>query len=260
MNVIVAIAQVVLKEMIRRKDFYVLFILTALITGLLASVNFFNDPKIVRFLKEACLALIWGSGLVIAITTAARQIPAERESRTIFPLLAKPVTRAQVLTGKFLGCWLATGASLVVFYLFFTIVSGLKEGEWPVAQYFQAMWMQWVMLGVVVALTLLGSLIYTSPAETITIVAIVAVGILGLGAHLHKIALRPDQQPVVAAVLTAIYYVIPHLEFFDVRDKVVHGWELLEWSKVLLATLYGAGYMAVFLLLGWARFRRQRVN
>ena len=30
---------------------------------------------------------------MIALTAAARQIPAERESRTIFPLLAKPVTR-----------------------------------------------------------------------------------------------------------------------------------------------------------------------
>ena len=40
---------------------------------------------------------------------AARQIPAERENRTIFPLLAKPVTRGQVIAWKFLGCWLAAG-------------------------------------------------------------------------------------------------------------------------------------------------------
>ena len=41
--------------------------------------------------------------LVIAIGTAARQIPAERENRTIFPLLAKPVSRWQVILGKFFG-------------------------------------------------------------------------------------------------------------------------------------------------------------
>ena len=54
----------------------------------------------------------------MAVGTTARQIPAERENRTIFPLLAKPVTRAQVVAGKFLGCWLACGMALVVFYLF----------------------------------------------------------------------------------------------------------------------------------------------
>jgi ABC-type transport system involved in multi-copper enzyme maturation permease subunit len=103
MSKIFCIAGVVVKELYRRKDFYVLFVLTALITLLLGSISFFDDSNIVRYVKEICLLLIWISTLVIAIITAARQIPAERENRTIFPLLAKPVTRAHVLVGKFLG-------------------------------------------------------------------------------------------------------------------------------------------------------------
>lgn len=131
MNSVFAIAGVVIKELYRRKDFYVLFVLTALITLLLGSVSFFNDPKIVRYLKEVCLLLIWVSSLVIAIGMAARQIPAERENRTIFPLLAKPVTRGQVVLGKFLGCWLACGVALVMFYLFFGIrrISGTLKAN-----------------------------------------------------------------------------------------------------------------------------------
>src|SRR2546422_11693506 len=100
-----AIAGVAIKELCRRKDFYVLFVLTALITLVMGSVNIFNEGGIVRYLKEICLFLIWMSSLVIAITTTARQLPAERENRTLFPLLAKPVTRNHVLIGKFLGCW-----------------------------------------------------------------------------------------------------------------------------------------------------------
>src|SRR5438128_4438924 len=107
MNNLLAVASVVIKELYRRKDFYVLFVLTAVITLLLGSANFFNDDKIVRYLKEVCLLLIWISALAVAIGTAARQIPAERENRTIFPLLAKPVTRGQVIVGKFAGCWFA---------------------------------------------------------------------------------------------------------------------------------------------------------
>src|SRR5437016_14045411 len=97
MNIVFALASVVIKELYRRKDFYVLFVLTALITVMAGSVKFFNDQHIVRYLKEICLLLIWISALVIAIATTARQLPAERENRTIFPLLAKPVTRAQVI-------------------------------------------------------------------------------------------------------------------------------------------------------------------
>ncbi len=66
----------------------------------LARSTSFNEDRIVRYLKEACLLLIWLSSLVIAITTTARQIPAERESRTIYPLLAKPVGRGEFIAGQ----------------------------------------------------------------------------------------------------------------------------------------------------------------
>ena len=118
MNKILAVAAVVVKELYRRKDFYVLFILTALITVASWFMNFFHDEQIIRFIKEICLLLIWISAIVIAVTTAARQIPAERESRTIFPLLAKPIARWQVMLGKFFGCWLATGFALLRFLSF----------------------------------------------------------------------------------------------------------------------------------------------
>src|SRR5690349_15853118 len=123
MNNALAIASIVVKELYRRKDFYVLFVLTAVITLLMGSLNFFNDDKIVCYLNEICLLLIWISAIAIAIGTSARQIPSERENRTIFPLLAKPVTRGQMIAGKFLGCWLACGVALIVFYLFFGVVS-----------------------------------------------------------------------------------------------------------------------------------------
>ena len=169
MNTVFALAGVVVRELYRRKDFYVLFVLTAVITLLMGSVSFFHDAKIVRYVKEIALLLIWISALVIAIGTTARQIPAERENRTIFPLLAKPVTRGQVILGKFAGCWLACGLALIVFYLFFGIISGSREHHWPLLNFFQALWLQWVMLGIVVALVLLGSVVFAAPSSNSTI-------------------------------------------------------------------------------------------
>src|SRR5690349_17826744 len=147
MSTVAAVAGVVVRELYRRKDFYVLFVLTALITLVMGSVNLFHDTHIVRYLKEICLLLIWICSLVIAITTAARQIPMERESRTIFPLLAKPITRTQVILGKFLGCWFACAVSLAAFYVFFGVTAMSKEHHWPLANYFQAMTLHWIMLG-----------------------------------------------------------------------------------------------------------------
>lgn len=255
---IAAVGGVVIRELYRRKDFYVLFVLTALLTAGMGSVNLFHDDRIVRFVKEIALLLIWVSMLVIAVTMAARHLPMEREARTIFPLLAKPITRAEVLLGKFWGCWLACGFALVVFYGFFGTVCLAKEHEWQGVQYLQALLLHWGFLGVVLAMALLGSLVFAAPSSTNTIVLVVCAGILMIGRHLGKVAMTlPEPQQ---SILYALYFVIPHLEFFDVRDLIIHNWPVLPWQVVGMALGYGALYTAAFLVAAMLVFRRRSLT
>jgi len=258
LNNVQAIAGVVIKELCRRKDFYVLFVLTALITLVMGSVNFFNETNIVRYLKEICLLLIWISSLVIAVTTAARQIPAERENRTLFPLLAKPVTRHQLVLGKFLGCWLASGLALLLFYFFLGVVSGAREHHWPIGNYFQAVTLHWFMLGVVTAMSLLGSIIFAAPSSNNTIMLVVATAILLLGRHLNKVALKLDEP--LQSFVYAIYFALPHLELFDMRDLLIHDWGTIPWLVWAAALLYAAVFTAIFLAATCLLFRRKAVS
>lgn len=304
MNRILAIAGVVIKELYRRKDFYVLLVLTGLMTGALGLINFFNDPAIVRYLKEVCLLLIWISSLVICITMAARQIPAECESRTIFPLLAKPVTRGQFVLGKFAGCWFACGIALLVFYLFFAVVaeSRGRERAAPLASaeksaatattnnlaaavsdhdghdhdahahdepesavvhsrwinYLQALWLHWALTGVVTAMVLLGSVVFTAPSSNTTISFIVVLGILLLGEHLHKVALGLTEP--AQTLLSLIYFLIPHLEWCDIRQRVIYDHAPVPWLHCAGATLYCLAYAGLLLLLTWLRFRRRTLT
>jgi len=258
MNKIFALAGVVIKELYRRKDFYVLFILTAVLTLAAGALNFFHDEKIVRYVKDICLLLIWISSLVIAIVTASRQIPAEREARTLFPLLAKPVSRGQVVAGKFLGCWLATGIALAVFYFFFAVIAGSREHAWPAATYVQAAWMQWFLLAVVIAMVLLGSMYFAAPSSTATICFIVVAGILLVGGHLNTIALQ-EPEPMQTA-LALVYYCIPHLEWFYLSDFVVYDLGTVPWSKIAAATLYASVWTGFFLVLAGLGFRRKNLN
>lgn len=258
MNTVLALSGIVIKELYRRKDFYVLFVLTAVLTLMMASVNFFHDPKIVRIIKDVCLLLIWISALVIAVTTTSRQLPAERENRTIFPLLAKPVSRAQVVVGKFAGCWFACGLALVVFYVFFIVISGTRENYWPMAQFLKAIWLQWAMLGIVIALVLLGSVVFTAPSSNATICFVAVAGMLLLGRHMNHLALQ--QPEPLRTVVSAIYFLAPHLEWYDVRDFVVNDRTLPGFGDCSLATLYAAMYVALLLFATWLVFRRKPLN
>jgi Cu-processing system permease protein len=199
--------------------------------------------------------LIWVCSLFIAITTTARQIPAERESRTIFPLMAKPITRGEVLFGKFLGCWLATGVSLVAFYFFFGLVVASKEHELLLGNYFQAWSLHCVMLAVVIGMTLLGSLVLSSVAANITLMVVVTAGVLFVGRHLNKVAAQLDA--VSGLLVSGLYYAIPHLELFDVRDLIIHKWPLIGWNIWGIAVGYAFLYAGLLFLGAWLVFRRK---
>ena len=259
MRNIFAVAGVVIKELYRRKDFYVLFILTVLVCLIMGSVNIFNDKQIVRYLKELCLLLIWVSSLVIAITTTARQIPAEREQRTLLPLLAKPLTRPQLIFGKFLGCWFACGMVLICFYLFFGALASSREHAWPLLNYFQSALMHWIALGVVVALALLGSLVFAAPSSNSTICFAIVAIILCVGRYLDAVALSLGEP--FRSIVYAVYDAVPHLEIpFGMRNLIVHDWPLIEWNFILYYILYALAYMGVFLVAACLVFRRKPVN
>ena len=258
MSVILAIANNVIKELYRRKDFYVLLVLTVLITLLMASASFLKRDDIVRGLQAICLMLIWISTLVMALGTTARQIPAERENKTIFPLLAKPVSRGQVILGKFLGCWFACGIALVVFYVFFGLISASREHELHLAIWFQALWLQWIFLAIVIAVVLFGSIIFAAPSSNATICLIFILGIHFVGLHLGKLAMQ--QSEPARSIMYVIYFTVPQFQLFDIREMVVQHQSIIDWWYVFLVTLYGSMYAALFLFAGWLCFRRKALN
>jgi ABC-type transport system involved in multi-copper enzyme maturation permease subunit len=203
--------------------------------------------------------LIWVSSLIIAITTTARQIPAEKEQRTLLPLLAKPLSRAQLIVGKFLGCWIVCGLALVCFYVFFGALAASREHHWPLLSYLQAAFLHWMALGVVVALSLLGSLVFAAPSSNSTICFSIVAAILCVGRYLDKFALNLHE-PVRSIVYT-LYYTLPAIEIpFDLRERIIHDWPPVDWLSFGLLGLYLLVYIAFFLTAACLVFRRKAVN
>lgn len=258
MQKIWAIARIAMLEMLRRKDAYVVFLLAAVLTALAASVNFFNDDQIVRYLRELSLALVWIGSLVLAVMSIARQLPNEHANKTIQPLLAKPISRMQVLLGKFLGCWLANGVALLVLYALFLAASSWKGGEVSALGCAQAFFLHWLLLAIVISGALLGSLVFTAPSSNTVIALIVTAGLLFIAQHLNKIALRLEEP--ARSILYGIYYVIPHLEWYDTRLLIVHNWPPIPPIAFLIAIIYSAFFTGVSILAANMIYRRKVLN
>jgi len=69
-----------------------------------------------------------------------------------------------------------------------------------------------------------------------------------------------QQAEPVKTLVYGLYFLIPHLEWYDVRDLIIYDQHLVSWVDCGLATLYGLLYMAVFLVGAWLVFRRKALN
>ena len=111
--VVAAAASAALLEARRRRDAAVAAIFAGVFgIGLLAARRVgYESPPAATFLLNLGLATSAFLSLLASLLLGARQLPDEMENRTLQPLLARPVRRAEVLLGKWLAAW-AAGAAL----------------------------------------------------------------------------------------------------------------------------------------------------
>lgn len=251
-----ALARLSLLDLYRRKDLAVVFILGAVILTPIAFFSPFGVSGASRQMSEVALLLIWFFSFCIAIPVANRLIRPEIESRTLMPLLAKPVSRGVVIAGKFCGAAVASLSALLIFYIAYAVIVGLKGGGWFHEVVIQAFLLHAAAVVLLTAMTLFGSLVL-SPSANLSISPLVAVSMLLWGGRLTEIA--ANQSPPVRALLAAANWLAPHFDFFDMRLRAVHGWDPVSWSVAAVIILYAAVYSLIFIFLAVAVFRRRRI-
>lgn len=252
---VLTIAWVGLLEIIRRKDLYVLLILLVALLFVLMSVNVFGLGAMVRYVADIGLLFAWVFSIVLAVSMSGRQLPQEEARGTIYPLLAKPVTRAQLITGKWLGTWMASAVATGVFYLLIFALLKLRGGVFSEFCAVQAILLHVVFLGCVTALTLACS-------TRMSYGAAASVSYLGIAASFFVAPEVPGMvmhaQGVSATALMALFYGLPHFNLFDLRQRLVHDWGPAPWPTVGMIVLYGALWTALLLGLAWLGYRRKR--
>ena len=115
------IAKGVLVESTRRRELYVIVLMACLLIGFVMTLDFFGLEGLTKFHREVALKVMGVSTALAVIVLAARQLPREIENRTIYPLLARPISRLDFLLGKLLGVLLA---GMFCFGLFMAVYVG----------------------------------------------------------------------------------------------------------------------------------------
>lgn len=257
MNAILEIAKLVVKEILRKKDFYVAFVLTAVILFYAAQLRFYDVADAYRYLMDIGLGLSFLFAVLLTVALAARQFPGEMQARTVHVLWAKPVSRGQFILGKFLG---AFAAGLVCFTLFYGALIALtltKTASLSFAATFQTYYLFSLCLMMLTALAGMMSYFVSTPiAVSLTLFF---WGVISLYGFYARETARHLTGPARWAV-EALYNLAPHFEFFDMRQRFIHSSEPIGAGVVLFLTGYAALYSALYLWIGWLRLRERSIS
>ena len=243
-------------ELWRRNDVFGLLILALALMVPLSLSTPFGATGATRYLDEAALLLIWGYSLFIALGTGSRLFPPEFEARTIYPLLAKPISRGRLLVGKYLGAVAASWSALALFYALFALSAAFRGGALMPPDLVQAIVLHAAFVALAVAVALLGSLLVTASAN-LTLCGILLTGMFFFGRKLPEFAGAASAP--ASWFVKAAYLLAPHAEFFDMRQRVIHGWGAIDGVVLAVVLAYALAYVTALLAIAAAVLRRKRV-
>lgn len=260
---------------------YVIILLVVSVILLTGSVKFFGFEGMSKFYREVSLKIMNIATALMVIVLAARQLPREFENRTIYPLLAKPVSRTAFLAGKFLGVMLAGIFCYFIFIVLFLAGMAYLGISLSWGLFLQGIYLQILAFLIVASLSFMLSLIFNIDAAiTVSLLVFLLGGTVSSAIdYIHNyvkqfgsISLGSMSVSVGDVLMRILNYGVPQLSLFDLTGKVVHATELkttaeqvteiTRWTGIPAwvlgaLTLYALAFSGVYLLIAHLLFKRR---
>jgi ABC-type transport system involved in multi-copper enzyme maturation permease subunit len=248
MKKILSIAHYTFIENIRNKVFYVIILFGVVIIGASVLLAALGGQNVSRILVDLGLGAIEFLALIIVIFSAVTLVLEEMESKTIYLVLSRPVSRHTYLIGRFAGLLGAVFCGMLLMSVIHVIILLLYKWHFT-ARYPLALFMSAGKIAVIGSLATFFAIFSTSAISAISFT--VFFWILGhfseelmfLSGKLGNAAFR--------IVFKSVYYLAPNLQYFNMRDfwdipSIAPAWI---WTAVGYAAVYCAFYLVLTLVM-----------
>lgn len=252
MGAIGVIALNAFRESLRDKILYNLVLFAGLLIGLsvlLADLTITEHHKVMADMGLAAINL---TGVIIAIFVGISLVNKEIERRTIYTIMARPISRSIFIMGKYAGLALTLFVNVAIMLAVFLVTLWLYHA--PVERsLLQAVQLIFIEILMVTAIALFFSTFSSSTLSAICTLGIYVIGHLtsdlrGMVAH--------SENGAVKALVDVLYYLFPNLEMLNIKGQAAVG-ILAAPEYVMLASLYGLLYAGVLLAGACLVFQRR---
>ncbi|MBC7387117.1 MAG: ABC transporter permease [Cryobacterium sp.] len=231
---IYAIARVTFQEIILDKVLYNFLLFAFLLIGvsyLASQLTFIGQDRVILDFGMSAINLSCG---IIGVFQGAGMIGREYERRTMFVALARPISRLQFITGKFLGL-------IAVLFLNWLLLSGTELALYfslsgaPNETILYGLAFLWIQACVLAAFA-----VFFSSFTTTSISVMMVIGIYLIGNNVDPLrqVLEKGKVEWVKTVALPLVSLIPNLSHFNLGFLVTYGLELphgFVWRSVAYA-------------------------
>jgi ABC-type transport system involved in multi-copper enzyme maturation permease subunit len=242
------------RELLRRRALFLIFFFAFVLTSIALLLNTLSLEEGDKMLRDLGLGAISFFSVIATIFLAHNLVSSEISERTIQFLLSKPVSRTQVLAGKFLGL---AGVLAVVLLGMSTFWLGLifyKIGALPNLAVWSLIFLFCELL-VLASATIFFS---TFLAPLLSLITSVIFYLAGHSVQTVYLFGQKNPAPTVQKITAALHYLVPDLEQLNLKNFV--GYEIaLEASQIWWSFAWTIFWSALFLTAAVLIFRKKEL-
>lgn len=238
-----SIASNVFREVIRDRVLYLigLYALTILfavrfIPELAAS----TENKIILDIGLGTMGIL---GLIVTIFVSTGLVNKEIEKRTVYVLVAKPITRTELIIGKHLGLSAVLAVLIGTMTIFLMIILSYNRIPYYPTNILLSGLFMWLELSLITAVGILFGVFTSSLLATLLTIGVYLMG----NASRDLITLGKLTQNVdLERMMTGLYLILPDLARLNLKNDAIYG---VLPSLPNLAINFGYGIIYIILLL-----------
>ncbi len=255
---VIAIARNTFAEALRERLLYNLLVFAALLTAGSLTVSQLTLGDQFRIIADVATSSTQIFGTLIAVFLGVGLVTREIDRRTCYAVLARPVSRAGFVLGKYLGLLATLGLNVLVMAAVSLAVLALhRQGFGFLAPAFGYAFALLVMqFAVCLGFAALFSTFTTSTLATIFTLTLVGAGHLFAGVRNFWLQSHEARLKALAHVLD---FLLPNFGLLDLKEAVTYA-DPVSFGSFLSRLAYGAGYAGALVALAALVFTRRDVR
>lgn len=252
---IFTIARNVFYEVVRDRilwiiGFYALLLVAAM--QLLPQIAGATEEKMILDFGLAAMSVL---GLIVAIFIGTGLVNKEIEKRTVLVLIAKPISRSEIIAGKHLGLSAVLASLITAMTIIYIVLLQLRQIPYPLSSILLASLYLFLQLCLVCAIAIALGVFTSSVLATLLSFGVYLMG--NLSQDLVSFG-RLSKNPGLENLTRNLYLVLPDLSRLDLKNQAVYGSEALPDSLTLITNAsYGLVYTVLVLAIASAIFSQR---